>query len=245
MCQNEDNIIEKADFACIGDVATHCIVDKLCIAIGFAQEFDLSELFCDFWQDILTIIAEVDEYDEAYAEYLVELAECDLDPECTTPPVEPVEPENYLLKKNLVCGGTFETCNGKTRSHQGVKRIAVFYSYARYILINSTSDTAAGKKTLNNEFSIPVPRKELKEESDMYRTMGYESYKKTKAFLCASRETFTEFDSCGCGTCSCGGGCESKTKAKGYGFNSSNIKKNIGHTHYPNVLSERRNGNDM
>lgn len=130
-CNNEEILIEKSDFACVGDIATHCDLPKLCIAIGEAQEFDLSELFCDYWITILDIWNEVDLYQEA----LIEYEQCidEGGEEC----IEPEEPENYALKLNLICGGSFESCNGKTRNHLGIKRILVYYAYSRYLLINS------------------------------------------------------------------------------------------------------------
>jgi hypothetical protein len=226
VCNNEENIVSKPDFACIGDVATHCIVDKLCIAISEAQDFDLAGLFCNYWQDILTIVREVDEYDAAYALYLIELAECEEDPECTDPPIAPTEPEDYELKKNLVCGGTYTGCGDKTKTHKGIKRITVYYAYSRYLLINGFSDTAAGMVRKTNEFSIPTPLKEIENFADKYRTMGYESFKQTHSFLCRNKDVFTWFDDCDC-VCDCGGKCDSKTSAKGYGFKSTNISKQV------------------
>lgn len=217
-CNNENILIEQSDFECVGQVAKHCDLPKLCIAIGEAQEFDLSELFCDFWNEIIDIWDEIDLYQIALAEYEACIDEGD--EEC----VEPEEPSNYDLKLNLICGGSFESCGGKVRNHLGIKRILVYYSYARYTLINPINDTPNGGVTKTNDFSIPTPLKELQSVADRYRTMGYESYKKTLNFICSNRQSFT-FDGdckeCGC-TCE---RCNGRTKAKGYGFKGSIISK--------------------
>lgn len=236
MCNNPDNIIVQADFSCIGDVAKHCVTDKLCIAIFEAQEYDLSELFCDFWPDIVEIAKEVQEYETDYAAYLIDLAECEADPDCETPPIEPIEPVNYAEKRNLICGGSFEGCNGKTKTHLGIKNILVNYAYSRYVILNGFSDTASGNVKKTNEFSLPTPMKELQAFADSYRTKGYLSYKKTLDFLCKNKDVFTDFTYDDCGDCGCGGKCNGKTKAKGYGFKGSNIiKTNYHNDNHPRI----------
>jgi len=227
ICNTENPIINQPDFDCIGQVATHCDLSKLCIGINQAEKFDMTELFCGFWDYILTANAEVNEYDALYQVYLVELAECEADPDCTTPPFEPVEPENYELNKNLLCGGKYESCNGKNRTHLGVKEMFVYYSYARYVIINGYNDTPTGLVTKTNEFSLPVPLKEVQMRSDNYRTMGYTAFKGIQNFICKNKDVFTDFDSRECKGCGCGGNCDEKTKAKGYGMKSSIVKKEI------------------
>lgn len=217
MCENEQNMVDKTDFNCIGQVAAHCDNEKLCIAIGEAQEFDLSELFCGFWDTIVEIWEELEAYDAA-------VIACEEDPECTTPPTPP---ENLEEKRSLICGGEFTGCNDRTRRHMGVKRILVYYAYSRYIVINGFSDTASGMVRKTNEFSIPTPLKEMQSFADKYRTMGYESCKKTLSFLCINKEIFTTFDSNVCEPCGCGGKCDNSTKAKGYGIRSSTITKKL------------------
>lgn len=228
LCNNLPVLITQEDFDCIGQVAMHCDNTKLCIGINEAINFDLSELFCGFWEDIVVYWQQVEDYDTAYAEYLIELAECEADPECTTPPVAPVQPEKYTLKKQLMCGGYYTGCNDKQKNHFGIKHILVYYAYARYVMINSYTDTASGMKIKTNEFSMPTPLKEVEMISDRYRTMGYESFKKTRSFLCTNKDIFTGFDSNDCGTCGCGcDSCKGTTKARGYGFNSSIIRKRL------------------
>lgn len=214
-------IIQQPDFSCVGDVAIHCDLKKLCIAIEEAELFDLANLFCDFWPTVVEIANEVENHQTLLAEY----NQCVIDggEDCEVP----VIPENYGLKNSLINGGDYVGCNGKTKSHLGVKRILVYYSYARYSIINSFNDTPNGQVSKTNDFSIPKSLKELEMFSDKYRTMGYESFKKTLDFLCHNKEVFEiseclDCKICGCVCEKCGG-----TKAKGYGFKGRNIRREI------------------
>lgn len=203
-CENNIQLITRADFDCVGQVAMHCDNTKLCIAINEAQDFDLSELFCEFSEDIFNIWLEVEAYQN--------------DPELP-------EPDNYDLKVNLLCGGYYDGCSDKRRKHYGIKRILVYYSYARYLIINQNTDTASGTKQKTNEFSIPTPLKEVQSIADRYRTMGYESYKKTMDFLCVNKNVFSTFDNKECKECGCASSDCGKTKAKGYGIKTGIITK--------------------
>ena len=198
-------ILEKEDFSCVGMVAKHCDFSKLCIAEDEALIFDLSELFCDFWNDILTYWQEVEDYD----------ANPDL-----------VIPENYEEKKNLIFGGNFNGCGGGIATHLGVKRVLIYYTYSRYILLNGFNDTPSGMVQKTNEWSIPKPLNEVQTFSDKYRNMGYLSYKKTLNFLCHNREIFTNFKAKDCEKCGCEcDSCNGSTKVRGYGIKSAIIKK--------------------
>lgn len=210
-------MLDQQDYTCIGIIAKHCDNSKLCVAERQAMDFDLKPLYCDFWIDILTI------WDEIIA-YRAEVAACDINPECTTPPVEP---ENYDYKVNLIFGGEFTVCNGKKSTHAGVARVLTYYSYARYVMLNGFNDTATGLVQKTNEFSIPIDQKSLKDLSDQYRNMGFATFNETINYLCTNKDVFSDFtpDDCGgfgCGSKSCGG-----TKAKGFGFRSGNITKTI------------------
>ena len=214
-------MIQQSDFTYIGQVAIHCDLDKLCIAINEATEFDLAKLFCDFWPNIVEIANEVENYQTLLADY----NQCVIDggDDCVVPDI----PEDYDLKNNLINGGSYTGCNGKTKTHLGVKRILVYYSYARYSILNSFNDTPNGNVLKTNDFSIPKSLKELEMFSDKYRTMGYESFKSTLDFIGHNQNVFTDatcldFKICGCGCSACGG-----TKAKGYGFKGRNIRREI------------------
>lgn len=207
----------QSDYNCIGIVAQHCDNAKLCIAENEASQFDVSQLYCSNWIDILTIWQEV-------IDYRIALAECEADPECTTPPAIPL---NYDLKVKLIDGGTYTGCNEKETTQQGVKKVLVYYSYGRYVELNGFNDTATGMVTKTNEYSIPKTLKELEAFANKYRNMGLISFENTIKFLCANKDVFTWFNSgdckyeCGCGCKDdCGG-----TKARQYGLRSTNIVK--------------------
>lgn len=53
-CQHYNKFLFAMDFDCIGDVALHCDLKKLCIAVDEALQFDIIPLFCyDFVKEIL------------------------------------------------------------------------------------------------------------------------------------------------------------------------------------------------
>lgn len=198
-------LLIQSDFNCVGNVAIHCNLPKLCIAEDEAIIFDMNQLFCDFWIDIVKYWKEVDDYDK-----------------------NPIgeKPLNYDLNKNLIYGETFTGCNGNTSNHLGIKRTLIYYAYSRYITINGFTDTANGGVTKTDEFTIPKTIKELEMFADKYRTMGYESYKMTLKFLCHNRDVYTDFNHKDCKKCGCEcEGCKGQTKAKGYGFKSSIISR--------------------
>jgi len=190
-------------YNCIGILAKHCDLSKLCVAENEASNFDLAELFCDFWTEIEAIALEV----EAYI----------ANPELP-------EPTNYTEKTFLLNGGVYLDCSEKQRPFEGVYKIMAYYSYARYIVLNGFNDTATGMVTKTNDFSIPKTLKELESFADKYRTMGLISFERTVRYICQNSEIFDYShcpkDKCGCGSEKCG-----STKAKGYGFRSRNINK--------------------
>jgi len=192
-------------YNCIGILAKHCDLSKLCIAENEASNFDLAELFCDFWVEIEQINAEIIAYDNA---------------EDPKPPI----PENYTEKKSLLDGGNYTDCGGKLRPFEGIYKIMAYYSYARYVMLNGFNDTATGLVQKTNEFSIPIDQKALNNFADKYRNMGLISFERTQRYICQNTTIFDyshcPTDKCGCGSDKCGG-----TKAKGYGFRSSNVNK--------------------
>lgn len=134
--------LQQQQYNCIGTVAKHCDSNKLCTAENEASNFDLAELFCDYWFMIVEI-------DEEVQSYILALAECEANPECTTPPEEP---SNYDEKYTLLYGGFYLDCESKQRPFEGVYTILAYYSYSRYIILNGFSDTPNGIVTKTNEF---------------------------------------------------------------------------------------------
>ena len=209
-------MLTKSDYDCIGDVAKHCGFDKLCIAENQATEFDVSQLYCENWFNILAIWNEINAY-------LLAVIACEEDPDCDTPPTEP---NDYALKVKLIDGGFFQACNDKEMFQQGVKKVLTYYSYARYKMLSGDNDTASGTVTKTNEYSIPKTQRELEQISTQYRNMGLASFENTIKFLCANKNIFTWFESDSCSyKCSCCKGSCSGTQATGYGFRSTNISK--------------------
>ena len=191
-------------YNCIGILAKHCDLSKLCVAENEASNFDLAELFCDFWAEIELINAEIIAYDNAEP--------------------KPTPPVNYAEKKLLLGGGNYTDCGGKLRPFEGIYKIMAYYSYARYVMLNGFNDTATGLVQKTNEFSIPIDQKALNNFADKYRNMGLISFERTQRYICKNQTIFDYShclkDKCGCGSDKCGG-----TKAKGYGFRSSNVNK--------------------
>ena len=46
-------LLNRSDFVGIGDIANHCDLKKLNIAINEAAEFDMDAIYCGFWDDIV------------------------------------------------------------------------------------------------------------------------------------------------------------------------------------------------
>ena len=183
----------------------HCDLSKLCVAENEASNFDLAELFCDFWVEIEQINIEIIAYDNA---------------EEPKPPI----PDNYTEKKALLEGGNYTDCGGKLRPFEGIYKIMAYYSYSRYVMLNGFNDTATGLVQKTNEFSIPIDQKALNNFADKYRNMGLISFERTQRYICQNTNIFDYTHcpkyKCGCGSDKCG-----STKAKGYGFRSSNVNK--------------------
>lgn len=132
------------------------------------------------------------------------------------------EPWNTLIN-----GGSYEDCKGRTKTFLGIKRVLVYYSYARYLMLNGFNDTPNGMVQKTNNFSIPKPLKEVENFSDKYRSMGYKTWKQVERYLCLNKDLpeFEEFSSKNCKPCGCNDLCDSKTSVKGYGFKGKNISK--------------------
>jgi len=187
----------------IGVVARHCDNLKLTISENEASNFDLADLFCDFWEEIENINAEIIAYESD-----------------SIPPI----PENYTEKCALLRGGTYLDCKNKPRVFEGVYKILAYYSYSRYIVLNGFSDTPNGLVQKTNEFSIPKTLKELELFADKYRNMGFISFGRTVKYICKNTNIF-DFNHCSKVDCNCGDEDCGTTKAKGYGFKGLNVNK--------------------
>lgn len=178
-CLDNQKHISQQDFECLGDIAQHCDLSKLCIAIEEAKTFDLTPLFCfGIVNDILNnwdLIASDKEYDKY---------------------------------SKLICGGSYLDCNGKLNNMLGFKKVWVYYAYSRYLLINGYNDTPNGLRSKETDFSIPVRLNELTDFSNKYRSMGYIAYEGVFKYLCFNKMDFKNFDDCNCPSeCGCSGAC--------------------------------------
>ena len=120
--------------------------------------------------------------------------------------IENLSEEKY---KNLLCGSTFEYC-GKKQKHFGLKRVLVYYAYGLYKYSGNYIDTAHGTVYKSVSDSVPVDDKILTKLRNEYFNLANEYWRNVEKYLCANKETFTEFDTCNC-ECECGG-CEEKTR---------------------------------
>lgn len=194
-CNNLEKYIFPSDFDCIGNVAKHCDLTKLCIATEEAKQFDIIPLFCfDFVNDVLEKW-NLKEEDEKFDKY-----------------------------QKLICGGSYQH-DGRTFLNMGLKQVWIYYSYARYLLINQFNDTANGMVTKQNEWSLPTPLKEVTDFSNKYRAMGKEAFESVQRYLCAKQIEFPKFDSCNCLSCGCAGTCSCGKTKKLTGFKFSTVKR--------------------
>lgn len=212
--------ITATDFKCVALVAKHCNLEKLDIAIEEAKQFDIISLFCfDFVNDVL----------ENWSKALQKIDNPDYDR------TQPESVSNMLLIDNLdfdqkyfdlIFGCTYQDKNSKTQQNLGFLRVWVYYSYARYKLLNNYNDTANGTVGKNNEFSLPTPLGEITALSNKYRSMGKEAYNSLHTYLCLHKEQFTKFDDCNCKTsCGCSGNCSCGKTKKLTGFKFSSVQK--------------------
>lgn len=197
-CDNLEKYLKVSDFECVGLLAKHCNLSKLCIAAEEAKNFDMIPLFCfDFVKDIL------DNWN-----------------------LENTDP-NFEKYKDLICGKNYSDCNGKLQQNVGFKRIWVYYTYARYILVNGFNDTANGFVQKQNEWSMSTPLKELNDFSNKYRSMGSVYYENMLGYLCQNKELYPAFDNCKCKlSCGCTGKCSCGKTKKLTGFKFKTVKKN-------------------
>lgn len=180
----------QSDFEGVGQIATHCDLAKLNIAINEAVEFDLKPLLCNLFNQVDTNWSE----------------------------------ENGI-NADIIKAKTYENCAGFDTTHQGLKKVLVYYAYSRYVVLNNFNDTPNGQVTKTNSFSIPKPLAELKQFSNKYRDMALNAFKLIEAYIFLNKDDYDGFDYSAMQACGCNGTCGKKTKAKGFGIRSRTIYK--------------------
>lgn len=200
-CDNLTKYLSVKDFECVGIMAKHCDLNKLCIAAEEAKNFDLIPLFCFAFVDDVLTNWNLESTDENLAE--------------------------YTKYKELICGSVYTDSNNVKQQNPGFKKLWVYYTYSRYVLINNYSDTANGIVQKQNDFSIPTPGRELNDFSNKYRNMASLSYRSLLNYLCKNSKIFSTFDDCHCNlSCGCSGNCTCGKTKKLTGFKFRTIKKN-------------------
>lgn len=192
--------LKKSDFDCIGLVAKHCNWDKLCIAIDEAFEFDMKPLLCEMGYDVS------ENWDLS----------CEVEP-------EPEEEDAPIIDEEwqtILCGGEVTGCGGKKMTISGLKKVLVYFAYARYIIINNWDDTPNGAVTKTNDWSIPKDVSLLRAMSNKYDTMARTLWSENEAYLCSLGWNLKN-----CKGCGCNGTCGTYNNTKGFGRNSGNIGK--------------------
>lgn len=197
------NYINVSDFECTGMITKSCDLPKLCIAIDEALIFDLEHTLCfDFIHGVLE--------------------------QWETLPTDSSElTEDQTLYRDLIEGSTYRDCSGRLKRHLGIKKLWIYYAYAKYLIINAHNDSPNGLVTKQNDWSMPVPLKELNELSAKYRNMAKETLENVREYLCLNKEIFTNFDDCGCQlSCGCEGVCSCAGKPKRItGFSFRSVRK--------------------
>lgn len=217
---NNRKYISAIDFKCVALVAKHCNLEKLDIAIEEAKQFDIISLFCfDFVNDVL----------ENWNKALKKIDNPDYDRTLPESPANPLQIDNPNFDQNyfdLIFGSTYEDKHSKPQQNLGFIRVWVYYSYARYKLINNYNDTANGTVGKQNEFSFLIPLGEITALSNKYRSMGREAYNSLLGYLCINKTLFPKFDDCNCKkSCGCSGNCTCGTTKKLTGFKFSTVRK--------------------
>ena len=195
-------MLNKSDFSCVGMVTASCDLQKLCIAVEEAKLFDLEPVLCfGFLTDIF--------------------AKWEALPTDPSAELTPEQQQTY----DLINGSTY-LVGSQTKRHLGIKRVWIYYAYAKYLIINAHSDTPNGLVNKQNEWSMPVPLRELNDLSNKYKNMGRETLQNLREFLCINKEIFPKFDACGCTlSCGCIGACSCGSPIKLSGFRYRSVKK--------------------
>lgn len=188
--------LTQSDFDRIGQVAKHCNLEKLNIAIQQAVLLDLKPLLCNLFNEVA---------------------------EAWDGVVDPSGISQQMY--DLINGGKFVNCRGYTEEQLGLKGILAYYSYARYLMENQADDTPNGLVSKNSEWSIPKPLAEVERISDHYRNMGRQLYKSVEQYIYMNKDLFDGYCYENY-ACDCNGCCGLEPSNKGYGLRSKTIRKN-------------------
>lgn len=88
-------------------------------------------------------------------------------------------PSNY---SELMDGGVYEY-NGESYHNYGLKKVLVYFSYARYVMFGSAIDTPFQQVFKQNENSQPVDNATKKTTYNMNRDSAYQVWENVKNYL--------------------------------------------------------------
>lgn len=178
-CELEPLLIGKDDFDCIGQVAKHCDWDQLCIFIREQQNLSLlPKIGQCLWNMVLC--------------YKIE-TEC----------IHSEDPDVALMFENLLCGGSYVSCDGITKIHFGLNRMLVHYAYGAYIYRHGYVDTPFGVVQKLNQDSVPAPMNELRNIMKEHQNNAEYYWKMTKEYLCTLKEVDPFKECLKCSDCDC------------------------------------------
>lgn len=224
-----NNLIKMSDFACVGIITSSCNNAKLCIAINDAFNFDLESLLCfDFMQEIVTKWGEIDalEAERSALDLRLSSSTISQDEYDVAVAVVAASLDDLSHFYDLINGSIYTGYAGKSKRHQGIRALWVYYAYAHYIKINPFDDSPNGMTHKTNDFSMPATIPELNTMSTSYRNRAKMTFDKIKEYLCENKLNFTKFDACDCASsCSCSGACTCGHTRKLTGFKFRSISK--------------------
>lgn len=83
---------------------------------------------------------------------------------------------------DLLDGSTY-TYKGEDYTHVGLKRVLVYYAYARYVKFGSQTDTPFGFVEKDSEYSTKVSDSNKQATFKLNQQIGYKYWMNVKAFL--------------------------------------------------------------
>lgn len=213
-CELEPLLIGKDDFNCIGQVATHCDWNQLCIYIREQQNLALLPKIGQCLWNMLMCYKMYEDCVQAGGE---DCQPCDY----------VADTETLLIFENIICGGSYTGCDGTKKIHFGLRRMLVHYAYGAYIYRHGYVDTPFGVVQKANNDSLPAPMQELRNLMKEHQNNAEYYWQMTKDYLCTIKdiEPFSECLDCYKCDCCCDH-CKGQGKTKqNRGVTFGNVEK--------------------
>lgn len=90
---------------------------------------------------------------------------------------------------DLFNGSTYQY-EGNTYSHEGLKMVLIYFSYARIVFNSNFEATAHGTRVKKEEYSEPVNRHELKWLQDQANSGAMSYWEEVEKFICRNIEDY-------------------------------------------------------